>query len=173
MSDKIFVVAGTYDQFRYFIKKKSDEIWQKGGQVSLSDYVYVSGPEVLRGHNKVHGYFYGNFRERKDLPEIVHLLRVINNIPPGTEIIPPAPVVQRKKLQSSWKPCNNQIIVAIDGVTLSSTSFVAVTDGNTIEVELPGAPMTDAILHFQTIHGKQRFFGDGQTKKFSISLTIV
>lgn len=88
MSDKIFVIAGNHDQYRQFIRKKADEMWEKGQQVTLSDFVYVSGPEVLRGFNKVHGFFYGSFRERADLPEIVTLIRIINNIDPGVQIIP-------------------------------------------------------------------------------------
>lgn len=56
--------------------------------VSLSDYVYVSDEDKLRGMQEVHGYFIGTYRQRPDLRIIVQRIRLINNIPDGVQILP-------------------------------------------------------------------------------------
>ncbi len=58
---KTFVIAGTLDQYNYYIRAKSfDKL-----------YVYVSSPDTLRGHQDVHGVFIGTWRERSDIVEIL------------------------------------------------------------------------------------------------------
>lgn len=89
MNKKIFVVAGNHDQYKAFVGKKLQEVFedcQNNNQMfnlSLSNFVYVSGPEVFRGWNEVHGYFVGSFRGRDDLKDIVQEIRRINKIHPS------------------------------------------------------------------------------------------
>jgi len=92
--DKIFVVTGTYSEFRQFMHKKLDELWKQYSEegrifnLSMSDFVYVNSTETLRGHRNIHGYFYGTFRNRPDLRDIVRFIRRTNNIPDGVQLIP-------------------------------------------------------------------------------------
>lgn len=58
---KIFVIAGTHDEFKYYVRDK----------VLDKHYVYVSSPDTLRGHQDVHGVFIGTWRERSDIVEIL------------------------------------------------------------------------------------------------------
>jgi hypothetical protein len=80
-NDKIFVVAGTHEQFTQFVRRKATQLWDGGNtSVTLSNFVYVSGPEVFRGFNSVHGYFVGTFRQRKDIEQILEMIRIINTL---------------------------------------------------------------------------------------------
>lgn len=45
------------------------------------DIIYVSGPEIFRGHRDVHGYFVGTYWQRSDIDEVVQMIRICNNIP--------------------------------------------------------------------------------------------
>ena len=83
MNQKIFIIAGTYDQYRNWVKKNIDRIYQSdtSKSISLSSFVYVSEPDTFRGHREVHGYFVGTFRNRPDIRDIVMQIRRINSIP--------------------------------------------------------------------------------------------
>ena len=87
-SEKLFIVAGTRQEYEFFIRKKADELAKTGYPISLSHFVYVSGYETLRGHRDVHGWFYGSYLQRKDLKDIVMQIRVTNNIPHSDTILP-------------------------------------------------------------------------------------
>lgn len=89
MNRKIFVVAGSYEQHQTWVRKHIAKEYQENPHctLSLSNYVYVSGPEMFRGHNEVHGYFVGSYRERNDIKDIVQEIRRINRIHP-TQIFP-------------------------------------------------------------------------------------
>jgi hypothetical protein len=87
-SEKMFIVAGTRQEYEHFIRKKADELAKTGYPISLSHFAFVSSPDVLRGHREVHGWFYGSYGQRKDLKDIVTQIRVINNIPYGNAILP-------------------------------------------------------------------------------------
>jgi len=92
--DKIFVVAGTLAEFKQFMHKKLDQLWKQYNEegrmfnISMSDFVYVNSIETLRGHRNIHGYFYGTFRNRPDLRDIVRFIRKTNNVPDGVQLIP-------------------------------------------------------------------------------------
>ena len=94
MNEKIFVVAGTHDQYKtYSLKKLKEgfEYCQNNGtmfNMSMSNFVYVNGPEVFRGWNEVHGVFVGTYRDRPDIRDIVREIRRINGIHPSQMIIP-------------------------------------------------------------------------------------
>jgi hypothetical protein len=57
-------------------------------KLTTRDFAYVHDHEVLRGRSEVHGVFIGSFRNRKDLEEIVFMIRIINKIPQGVQILP-------------------------------------------------------------------------------------
>jgi len=83
-NNKIFVVAGNYEQYKDWVKRNLAE----NTSISLSNFVYVNGPEVFRGFNQVHGYFVGSYRTRPDIREIVWEIRRINHIPHSQQVIP-------------------------------------------------------------------------------------
>jgi len=89
VNEKIFVVAGNVDQFKAYSNKRAKELWEQGEtSISLSNFVYVNGPEVFRGFNQVHGVFTGTYRDRPDIRDIVREIRRINGIHPSQMIIP-------------------------------------------------------------------------------------
>lgn len=83
MNEKIFIVAGNYQQYKDWVKRNIDRLYQAdpSRSISLSNFVYVSAPDAFRGQRKVHGYFVGTFRDRPDINEIVWQIRYINNVP--------------------------------------------------------------------------------------------
>jgi hypothetical protein len=87
-SEKLFIVTGNRREFEFFIRKKADDLVKTGYPISLSHFVYVSSPETLLGHRDVHGWFYGSYRQRADLTEIVMRIRLANNIPTSDTILP-------------------------------------------------------------------------------------
>jgi hypothetical protein len=87
--NKIYVIAGTHSQATDWMKNHAWKRFDSGDtSVSLSDYVCINGEEQLYGLREVHGFFVGTYRGRKDLREIVHRIRLINNIPSGVQILP-------------------------------------------------------------------------------------
>jgi hypothetical protein len=87
-SSKLFIVTGNRQEFEFFIRKKADALVKDGYSISLSDFVYVSSSLTLLGHRNVHGWFYGSYRQRADLNDIVTQIRVTNNIPSSEAILP-------------------------------------------------------------------------------------
>ena len=87
-SEKLFIVAGSWQEYEYFIRRKADELVKTGYPISLSHFVYVSNVAILRGRRDIHGWFYGSYRQRTDLKDIVMQIRVINNIPSSDVILP-------------------------------------------------------------------------------------
>jgi hypothetical protein len=75
---KYFVVSGTYDQFRDFKIKKMAELWNSGTVVEHTDFIYAT-PESIRGHRNPKGWFYGTWRDRKDIYEIIMVLRIAHD----------------------------------------------------------------------------------------------
>ena len=72
MNDKYYVIAGDYNQFRTFILRKATEMAVNGHSfITLSHFVYVSGPESLRGVRNPHGFFFGTWRNNSDIKDIL------------------------------------------------------------------------------------------------------
>lgn len=90
MNRSIFVIAGNRQQYDVWIRQHIKREYQQNPHctLSLSNYVYVGGPETFRGYKEVHGYFVGSYRERNDIRDIVREIRRINGIHPSQMIIP-------------------------------------------------------------------------------------
>jgi hypothetical protein len=72
MNDKYYVIAGDYNQFRVFILRKSMDMYQGGNtSITLSHFVYVSGPETLRGLRNPRGFFVGTWRKKSNIKDIL------------------------------------------------------------------------------------------------------
>lgn len=171
MSGKIFVVAGNMDQATTYAKMKLTERWdfaQKENIVftgSMSDYVYVSGVDTLRGHSQVHGVFVGSFRERADIKDIVREIRRINGIHPSQQLIPDM-FIGRGILQDAAQPYSKNLLLFLNG--MATRSFTAIKTGDSVMVEMDVAPSNGVTVTVTTIHGTtMAFVGDGFTNKFT------
>lgn len=71
---KTFVVAGTAHEANYWIIQDLGKRYPSNTSLSMSDYVYVSSPDSLRGIQDPHGVFVGNWLGRPDIFEIVQAL---------------------------------------------------------------------------------------------------
>jgi hypothetical protein len=82
---RCLVIAGNHDEYQHYVRKR---IAADPTKLTTRDFAYVYDHEVLRGRSEVHGVFIGSFRNRKDLEEIVFMIRIINKIPQGVQILP-------------------------------------------------------------------------------------
>ena len=68
---KIFVIAGTYEQFNVFRKQLAEAMSEEGMWFRISDITYISGPDALRGYHNPWGYKVGTWSYRSDIKEII------------------------------------------------------------------------------------------------------
>lgn len=85
MRNKIYVICGNNHEFLDFARRKVSEGWPTDTSLSLSDFVYVNGEDRLRGIRNPHGYFYGRWRERKDIQLILRTLSVAYTTEPPSD----------------------------------------------------------------------------------------
>ena len=86
MSEKYYVICGTRQEYNEFIQKKAMELFNQGDtSVSLSQFVYVNDSTSLKGYSEPHGWFIGTWRDRSNIHEIIHELRIhyYNGLPEG------------------------------------------------------------------------------------------
>jgi hypothetical protein len=74
MNDHYYVIAGNFEQYRAFVKKKTAEALDQ--KLEYSSHNYVSSPEVFRGMRNPKGYFIGSWRQRNDIREILNQLLI-------------------------------------------------------------------------------------------------
>ena len=72
---KTFVIAGTKHEADYWIINDLSKKYPFNTSMSMSDYVYVSSPEKLKGISDPHGVFIGTWYERPDMLEVIQTLR--------------------------------------------------------------------------------------------------
>jgi hypothetical protein len=72
MNKKYFVICGNRAEYMDFCTKKVNS----GKHEDFLDFIYVNEPKMLRGHRNPQGYFYGSWRERKDILEIIEIILV-------------------------------------------------------------------------------------------------
>ena len=73
MNEKYFVVAGNHQQYKDFIRRKCEELYNTGKEVSLSNFVYATS-DSLKGHSNPHGWFIGTWKERADIGHLLFQL---------------------------------------------------------------------------------------------------
>lgn len=74
---KYYVICGTRQEFNEFIQKKALELFGQGyTSVSLSNFVYVNSTDQLKGISNPHGWFVGSWKDRNNIYEIMHELRI-------------------------------------------------------------------------------------------------
>lgn len=72
--NKIYIIAGTYEQFKMLSRHLAEVMIDGDMEFSMSDFVYIDGPERLVGCYKPWGYKVGTWSERNDIDEISKLL---------------------------------------------------------------------------------------------------
>jgi hypothetical protein len=76
VSDKYFIITGTFQEFVEFRKKKWEELSKKGETIYFSHFVHVDRPEKLKGYSDPKGFFYGTWRQNPNLKDILITLRL-------------------------------------------------------------------------------------------------
>jgi hypothetical protein len=75
MNDRIFVISGTNEEYSKFIRIKCEELYRANNtSISLSNFVFVSSVDKLRGFSNPHGYFIGSWRSRRDIEDILYVI---------------------------------------------------------------------------------------------------
>lgn len=72
-TENIFVVCYNRSEFHNFL---FDKMVVNPLAAKRQNYIYVNGPDSIRGHRNPKGFFYGRWREREDIKHIVEVLRV-------------------------------------------------------------------------------------------------
>lgn len=78
MSDKIFVVAGKYDQYRQYRKDRIAQKRPEDKELNSDNFVYVYGADTFRGYREVHGVYIGTWQSREDIEDIKLAIALAN-----------------------------------------------------------------------------------------------
>jgi hypothetical protein len=76
MIDKLYIIAGTNEQYVNFVRKKVTENWPNDTSTSMSNFVYVRDREQLMGVRDPRGYFIGTWYDNPHIPGILDWLTV-------------------------------------------------------------------------------------------------
>lgn len=76
MLDKIFVLAGNYEQFFAFRRQLVEVLREEHHSFNISDIVYIGGAEQLRGFRDPWGYKVGTWAYRSDIKDIIEQLMI-------------------------------------------------------------------------------------------------
>ena len=72
---KLYIIAGTNEQYLEFVKRKVSDSWNLGiMDVSMSNFIYVRNREQLMGVRDPKGWFIGTWYEN---PNVIDILNVI------------------------------------------------------------------------------------------------
>ena len=81
-SSKIFIISGTFFQFKEWKSRNYPELLTNRNIKSLQDLVYVAGVDNLRGHQEPHGVLIGTWYKRNDIESILTQLLISGSILP-------------------------------------------------------------------------------------------
>ena len=72
MDKKYYVIAGTYDEYTEFAKRKTKEYYETGfTSASLSNFIYVDIFEKLLGVRNPSGFFIGTWKNNPNIEKIM------------------------------------------------------------------------------------------------------
>ena len=186
MNEKLFIIAGNLEQAKTFRTKKIQQLVREGASVSLSNFILFTGLEQFRGHNKVHGFFCGTYKDRPDIRDIVREIKRINNLHASETVIPDIFVGQgiQSPPRASWplppntkhtplptrtKP-NEPCYVFRDGVIQPPDSYTAEVVDNRLEVTFNQAPPQAGYIQIQYGKDVNILFGNGSTNVFTMPI---
>lgn len=78
MSDRIFVVSGTYQQYTNYVKDRLAQQRPEDSGINSTDFKYVMNADTLKGLHPVHGVYIGTWESRGDIEDIKLQIRVAN-----------------------------------------------------------------------------------------------
>lgn len=73
--NNIYIIAGTFEEFRLFRKQLCFVMADEGMSFKHSDFIYVRGPETFLGTNNPWGYKVGQWYKREDIMLINQAIR--------------------------------------------------------------------------------------------------
>jgi hypothetical protein len=68
-NNKIFILAGTYEQFKMFVHKLENEMFAEGIPFRHQDFIYLT-LDSIRGQRNIWGYKVGTWQKRDDLHKL-------------------------------------------------------------------------------------------------------
>jgi hypothetical protein len=71
--NKIFILAGTYEQFKMFVHKLENEMFAEGIPFRHQDFIYLT-LDSIRGQRNISGYKVGTWRDRSDIYQLNALM---------------------------------------------------------------------------------------------------
>lgn len=75
MNEPIYIVAGSFEQYRNYCLKKKEQYDERGEIFPL--HKYVSNVDTLRGLNSIKGFYIGTYEQRSDIDQIKFQIAVI------------------------------------------------------------------------------------------------
>jgi hypothetical protein len=76
INDKIFVLAGTFEQFQLFRAQLVESMAAEHNWFRISSIIYINGPDTLRGIRDPWGYKVGTWAYRDDIKQIIEQLMI-------------------------------------------------------------------------------------------------
>lgn len=71
-NDRYFVIAGTYEEYIEFIRRKTMELWNQGQtSVSFSHFTHVIDVSQVKGCSNPKGWFIGSWKEKENVDWIL------------------------------------------------------------------------------------------------------
>ena len=67
MITKKYIVAGNYEEYKAYIRKKID---------INTEFIYVDNPNKIRGLSDIEGYYIGTYNSRTDIDNIKEIIRI-------------------------------------------------------------------------------------------------
>jgi hypothetical protein len=77
--DKIFVLAGNYEQFFAFRRQLAEALQEEHHSFRISDIIYIASADTLRGMREVWGYKVGTWAYRRDIKDIIEQLMIVGS----------------------------------------------------------------------------------------------
>ena len=78
MIKRKYIVAGNYDQYQEYIRKKND--------INI-EFIYVDSPNKIRGLSDIEGYYIGTYYNRPDIENIKEIIRITKAYKPAEDSV--------------------------------------------------------------------------------------
>jgi hypothetical protein len=80
MNEKNYVICGSSAEYDFFIREKCRQMNEKGMDASLSNFVFLTEPNQLRGIRNPHGWLYGNWKKNPKIYEILQTIVMVSDV---------------------------------------------------------------------------------------------
>ena len=72
MNKKYYVISGNQKEYWDFANQKCSELWSKGHDISLSNFIHVTHETTLSGVQNPHGWLYGTWLDNPNIENILY-----------------------------------------------------------------------------------------------------